>query len=140
MNHVAVKLLQSRFQRDLSDSTVLRNLGVIFGYLLLGFKSTLKGLDKLEVNEEMISEDLDANPALVAEPVQTVMRVYGMENAYEKLKTLTRGQILTKENIDRFIDDLEGIPDAVRKRMKSLSPRDYTGLAEMLVDHYFSGG
>lgn len=140
MNHVAVKLLQSRFQRDLSDSTVLRNLGIIFGYLLVGFKSTLKGLGKIEVNEDVITADLAANPALVAEPIQTVMRVYGVENAYEKLKALTRGRELTRETIDRFIDDLAGIPDAVRARMKGLGSGDYTGLAEALVDQYFSRG
>lgn len=139
MNHVAVKLLQSRFQRDLSDSTVLRNLGVIFGYVLVGLKSTLKGLDKIEVNEDVIAGDLGANPALVAEPIQTVMRVYGVENAYEKLKALTRGRELDRETIDRFIDGLDELPEAVRARMKALSTADYTGMAEALVDHYFSG-
>ncbi|NOY70320.1 MAG: adenylosuccinate lyase [Deltaproteobacteria bacterium] len=138
MNHIAVKLLQSRFQRDLSDSTVLRNLGVIFGYLLVGFKSTLKGLDKIEVNEDVIAGDLVANPALVAEPIQTVMRVYGVENAYEKLKALTRGRELKRETIGRFIDGLDGLPEAVRARMKALGAADYTGLAEALVDNYFS--
>jgi adenylosuccinate lyase len=138
MEHLSVKLLNSRFQRDLTDSTVLRNLGAVWGYLVIGLKSTLKGLEKIEINAEALEKDLDANPELLAEAIQTAMRMYKEENPYEKLKTLTRGRRITPEDIRRFVDGLEKVPDGLKERMKALTPRHYTGLAEKLVDHYFS--
>ena len=95
MEHLSVKLLQSRFQRDLSDSTVLRNLGAVFGYFVIGMKNCLKGLYKIDINEEQILGDLAATPELLAEPLQTVMRVFGEDNPYERLKSLTRGKKVT---------------------------------------------
>lgn len=138
MEHLAVKLLNSRFQRDLSDSTVLRNLGSAFGYFLIGMKNTIKGLNKIELNREMIEKDNNENLELLAEPIQTVMRVFGEENPYEKLKELTRGKKITREILDNFIDSLESVPQDFKDRMKNLSVAKYTGLAEKLVDRYFS--
>jgi adenylosuccinate lyase len=107
MEHLSVKLLQSRFQRDLTDSMVLRNMGAIFGYFLIGLKNSLKGIGKLELNPTALQKDLDENQELLAEPIQTLMRVYGEENPYEKLKDLTRGVKITRESLARFIDSLE---------------------------------
>ncbi len=137
MEHVSVKLLNSRFQRDLTDSTVLRNMGTLFGYFLIGIKSTLRGLGKIITNKEALSKDLVNNPELLAEPIQTVMRVYEEENPYEKLKELTRGVKITQEVLDNFIDRLTKVPDEVKVRMKELTPENYVGLAEELVDEYF---
>lgn len=137
MEHLSTKLLISRFQRDLSDSTVLRNCGAVLGYTLLGIKSTLKGLNKIDINEAAIAADLDANWELLAEPIQTVMRVYGEENPYEKLKSLTRGVKITQTELDAFIDSLEKVPEEVKSRIKNLTPTDYIGLAIELVDRYF---
>lgn len=137
MEHLSVKLLNSRFQRDLTDSTVLRNMGALFGYFLIGLKNTLKGLGKVEINTPVIEKDLDDNQELLAEPIQTVMRVYGEENPYEKLKELTRGVKITTEKLESFIDSLEKVPADVKERMKKLTPSTYTGLAEKLVDEYF---
>ncbi len=138
MEHLSVKLLNSRFQRDLSDSTVLRNLGAVWGYVVIGLKSTIKGLDKIEINPEVLEKDLAANPELLAEAIQTVMRIYGEDNPYEKLKALTRGRRITLEDIRRFVDSLEKVPEALKERMKALTPGEYTGFSERLVDHYFS--
>ncbi len=137
MEHVAVKLLCSRFQRDLSDSTVLRNIGAMFGYAVIGLKSTLKGLDKIEVDAAAIAADLNENLALLAEPIQTVMRVFGESEPYEKLKSLTRGKKITRADLDRFIDTLESLPEEVRERIRGMSAAEYTGMAERLVDEYF---
>ncbi len=137
MEHLSVKLLNSRFQRDLTDSTVMRNLGAVFGYVLLGLKSVQKGLGKIDIDEVRIAADLDTNWELLAEPVQTVMRVYGEANPYEKLKDLTRGAKITPEQLSAFIDGLESVPDAVKQRMKSLTPAKYIGVAEKLVERYF---
>jgi adenylosuccinate lyase len=138
MEHLAVKLLQSRFQRDLTDSTVLRNMGALFGYFLIGLKNAIKGLGKLELNRGAILKDLDDNQELLAEPIQTLMRVYGEDNPYEKLKELTRGVKITRGDLDAFIDGLSKVPTDVKARMKTLTPARYTGLAETLVDTYFS--
>ncbi len=138
MDHLAVKLLQSRFQRDLSDSTVLRNLGSVFGYFLIGLKSAVKGLDKIDLNRETVQHDLNNNQELLAEPIQTVMRVFGEENPYEKLKELTRGKKITRKSLHDFIDRLERIPPDYKERMKNLSVDRYTGIAQSLVDLYFS--
>jgi adenylosuccinate lyase len=137
MEHVSVKLLNSRFQRDLTDSTVLRNMGTLFGYFLIGIKSTMRGLGKIKTNKDMLLEDLQKNPELLAEPIQTVMRVYEEENPYEKLKELTRGVKITQEVLENFIDSLEKVPSEVKDRMKALTPETYIGLAEQLVDEYF---
>jgi adenylosuccinate lyase len=138
MDHLAVKLLNSRFQRDLTDSTVLRNLGAVWGYLVIGLQSTIKGLNKIEINNEVLENDLKANPELLAEAIQTAMRVFKEENPYEKLKKLTRGRRISLDDISEFVDALEKVPEALKQRMKKLTVDHYTGLAEKLVDHYFS--
>lgn len=137
MEHLSTKLLNSRFQRDLTDSTVLRNIGLVFSYQLIAMKKTLNGLDKIEINKSKIKEDLKNNMELLAEPIQTVMRVYGVENPYEKMKKLTRGKKITKKKLEEFIDGLDKIPNQVKAKMKKLTPEKYTGLAEKLVDEYF---
>ncbi|MDA3895337.1 MAG: adenylosuccinate lyase [Desulfobacteraceae bacterium] len=138
MEHLAVKLLNSRFQRDLTDSTVLRNLGAVWGYLLIGLNSTIKGLSKIAINKEALENDLKANPELLAEAIQTAMRIFKEENPYEKLKNLTRGRRISADDISQFVDDLEKVPEELKQRMKKLTVDRYTGLAEKLVDHYFS--
>ena len=115
MEHLSTKLLNSRLQRDLTDSTVLRNVGIIFGYILISLKNCKKGLSKIEVNYQKIAEDLEENLELLAEPVQTVMRVYGEENPYEKLKSLTRGKKIERKALDEFIDSLEKVPADVKQ-------------------------
>ncbi len=137
MEHLSVKLQKSRFQRDLSDSTVLRSLGSVFGYFVIGIKNALKGLGKLELDRDMILKDLENNPELLAEPFQTAMRVFGEENPYERLKDLTRGQRITREDLHGFVDKLEKIPENFKSRMKALTPETYIGLAQDLVDVYF---
>lgn len=137
MEHLSVKLLNSRFQRDLTDSTVMRNMGAAFGYVLLALKSSLKGLKKIEIDDGKIAADLNANWELLAEPFQTMMRVYGEENPYEKLKELTRGAKISQDELRDFVDGLKAVPDDVKDRMKSLTPAGYVGIAERLVDTYF---
>ncbi len=136
--HIAVKLLNSRFQRDLTDSTVLRNIGTIFGYFIIGIESAIRGLEKIEVNKETLQNDLEKNIALLAEPIQTAMRVAQEEAPYERLKSITRGKKITKESLYNFIDSLDNTSEEMKKRMKSLTPSSYIGLAEKLVDRYFS--
>ncbi|MBU0991274.1 MAG: adenylosuccinate lyase [Proteobacteria bacterium] len=138
MEHLSVKLLNSRFQRDLTDSTVLRNLGAVFGYFKIGLLNALKGLTRIEVNTDRINEDIEENLELLAEPIQTMMRVFGEENPYEKLKELTRGRKISRDVLDKFIDSLKNVPPDAKKRMKALSVANYTGLSEKLVDRYFS--
>ena len=138
MEHLSVKLLNSRFQRDLTDSTVLRNSGTVLGYYLIGLKSCIKGLNKLDLNEEILAEDLQKNPELLAEPIQSAMRMYGEENPYEKLKELTRGHKIDAQTLENFIDSLKKVPADEKDRMKQLTPSNYLGLAEKLVDLYFS--
>src|SRR5574343_365444 len=133
LQHLAEKLPVSRWQRDLTDSTVLRNMGVGFGYSLLGFKALMKGLNKLEINPAMLASDLDATWELLAEPIQTVMRRYGVPNPYEQLKELTRGKDgVTRETLAAFIKGLE-IPEAEKVRLLALSPDSYLGKAEELA-------
>jgi adenylosuccinate lyase len=133
--HLAEKLPVSRFQRDLTDSTVLRNLGVAIGYMLLACDSCLKGIGKLEVNAERLRQDLDQNWEVLAEPVQTVMRRHGVEQAYEKLKELTRGKGgITRESMQAFIRTL-AIPDNAKKRLLALTPDTYTGNAAAQARH-----
>ncbi|MBT3311863.1 MAG: adenylosuccinate lyase [Desulfobacteraceae bacterium] len=137
MEHLSVKLLNSRFQRDLTDSTVLRNLGAVFGYFIIGLKSTKKGMNKIDLNNKAIEKDLAENLELLSEPIQTGMRVFGEKNPYEKLKGLTRGRSITREGLDDFIENLEMVPEDFKERMKQLSVEKYTGVAEKLVDRYF---
>ncbi len=132
LTHLSQKLPISRWQRDLTDSTVLRNMGVALGYALLGYESLIKGLDKLEVNEAALAEDLDSAWEVLAEPIQTVMRRYALPNPYERLKELTRGKAITRESIQAFIDTLE-LPEAEKQRLLALTPGGYTGKATELA-------
>ena len=132
LRHLAEKLPVSRWQRDLTDSTVLRNMGVALGYALLGFASCLRGLDKLEVDRERLAADLDANWEVLAEPIQTVMRRYGVENPYEQLKELTRGKRITATELAAFVDRL-AIPEEAKARLRELTPGSYTGMAAALA-------
>jgi adenylosuccinate lyase len=132
LRHLAEKLPVSRWQRDLTDSTVLRNLGVAFGYSLVGYDACLRGLRKLEVNEAKLRADLDDAWEVLAEPVQTVMRRYGVENPYEQLKALTRGQGITRDALQAFIRGLE-IPADARDRLLALTPASYLGKAGELA-------
>ena len=127
-SHLAQKLPISRWQRDLTDSTVLRNMGVGFGYSLIAYEATLKGMGKLEINRTRIVEDLDNAWEVLAEPVQTVMRRYNIEKPYEKLKELTRGQGITRDKMRQFIDTLD-IPEAARQGLRELTPATYIGNA-----------
>ncbi|RRS06867.1 adenylosuccinate lyase, partial [Pseudoalteromonas sp. J010] len=131
--HLAQKLPVSRWQRDLTDSTVLRNLGVGMGYALIAYQATLKGVSKLEVNAERLLAELDDNWELLAEPIQTVMRKYGIEKPYEKLKDLTRGKRVNQEIMADFIDNL-ALPDEVKSQMKEMTPANYIGRAEAFID------
>ncbi|KEA63872.1 Adenylosuccinate lyase [Marinobacterium lacunae] len=128
MQHLAVKLPISRWQRDLTDSTVLRNMGVGFGYSLIAYQASLKGISKLEMNAERLNSDLDNAWEVLAEPIQTVMRRYAIEEPYEKLKALTRGKAMTKDTLMEFIDTLE-IPEQAKAELKALSPATYIGNA-----------
>jgi len=131
-NHLALKLPVSRWQRDLTDSTVLRNIGVGFGYTLLACGATLKGISKLAVNEATIAADLDDNWAVLGEAIQTVMRRYDIPEPYEKLKALTRGKDgIDKAALELFIEDLD-VPEVVKAELKKLSPDSYIGLASEL--------
>ncbi|MFA0232968.1 adenylosuccinate lyase, partial [Vibrio sp. 10N.261.45.A7] len=132
-SHLAQKLPVSRWQRDLTDSTVLRNLGVGVGYAIIAYTSTLKGISKLEVNREALLAELDKNWEVLAEPVQTVMRRYGIEKPYEKLKELTRGKRVDGEGMRAFIDGLE-IPEDEKIRLKEMTPANYIGQAIELTD------
>ncbi|EIJ71763.1 adenylosuccinate lyase [Haemophilus parahaemolyticus] len=133
MSHLGQKLPISRWQRDLTDSTVLRNLGVGLGYALIAYTSTLKGISKLEVNEQHLRDELDQNWEVLAEPIQTVMRRYGIEKPYEKLKELTRGKRVTGEAMREFIDGLS-LPEAEKARLKEMTPASYIGYAVELVE------
>ncbi len=133
LRHLAEKLPISRWQRDLTDSTVLRNMGVGFGYSLLAYESCLRGLGKLEANPAALAADLDANWEVLAEPIQTVMRRYGVANPYEQLKELTRGRGgITRATLHAFIDGL-AIPDGEKARLKQMTPASYTGIAAELA-------
>ncbi|WP_036170641.1 adenylosuccinate lyase [Massilia sp. 9096] len=132
LRHMADKLPVSRMQRDLTDSTVLRNIGVGFGYALLAYDSCLRGLNKLEVNPQRLEADLDANWEVLAEPVQTVMRRYGIENPYEQLKELTRGKGITRDALQQFINTL-AIPQDAKDLLLAMTPANYTGLAAQLA-------
>jgi len=133
LRHMSEKLPVSRWQRDLTDSTVLRNTGVALGHTLLGYDSCLRGLDRLEADRGRMGEDLDKNWEVLAEPIQTVMRRYGVTDAYGKVKELTRGKDrITREALHAFINGL-GIPDAEKKRLLALTPATYIGKAAELA-------
>ena len=133
MQHLASKLPVSRWQRDLTDSTVLRNLGVGIGYALIAYQATLKGISKLEVNRDRLLDELDHNWEVLAEPIQTVMRRYGIEKPYEKLKELTRGKRVDAAGMQTFIDSLE-LPEDEKVRLKQMTPANYLGRAIQMVD------
>jgi len=132
LKHLSEKLPVSRWQRDLTDSTVLRNIGVAFGYTLLAYDSCLRGLNKLEVNPARLAEDLDSTWEVLAEPVQTVMRRYGIENPYEQLKELTRGKGVSKEALREFILGL-AIPEPAKELLLKMTPSNYIGIADQLA-------
>ena len=132
LRHLSEKLPVSRWQRDLTDSTVLRNLGVALGYSLVAYEACLRGLGKLEVNAAAIDADLDAAWELLAEPIQTVMRRYGLPQPYEQLKALTRGKGITQESLQTFIAGLN-LPADAKARLLALTPRRYLGQAEVLA-------
>ncbi|GAA4013538.1 adenylosuccinate lyase [Actimicrobium antarcticum] len=132
LKHMSEKLPISRFQRDLTDSTVLRNIGVAFGYTILAYDSCLRGLNKLEVNPARLAEDLEATWEVLAEPVQTVMRRYAVENAYEQLKELTRGKGISKDALREFIIGL-AIPQEAKELLLAMTPSNYIGIAEKLA-------
>ena len=119
-------------QRDLTDSTTLRNMGVGFGYTLIAVRSTIKGLGKLELNEERLAADLDSNWEVLAEPIQTVMRKVGMDHPYERLKELTRGRRVTPGILRDFVKALP-LPKADRDRLMKMTPATYTGIAAKLA-------
>ena len=131
--HLSEKLPMSRWQRDLTDSTVLRNMGVGFGYSLLAYTATLKGISKLQVNPARLAEDLDNSWEVLAEPIQTVMRRYGIPEPYEKLKALTRGQAITRDTLHAFIKTLD-LPKETKTQLLALTPANYVGLAQKLTE------
>ncbi len=128
MNHLSQKLPISRWQRDLTDSTVLRNMGVGLGYSLIAYQSSLKGISKLQVNEASIAADLENAYEVLAEPIQTVMRRFGIEQPYEKLKAFTRGKAITKDMMIEFVGSLE-LPQAEKDALVAMTPASYIGNA-----------
>jgi adenylosuccinate lyase len=128
LSHLGQKLPISRLQRDLTDSTVLRNLGTGFGHVMIALDSLQRGLTKLEVNHAVISQDLDRNWEVLAEPIQTVMRRYGIEKPYEKLKELTRGQRISADIIREFVEKLD-LPAHVKQQLIDMTPASYIGNA-----------
>jgi adenylosuccinate lyase len=132
LRHLSEKLPVSRLQRDLTDSTVLRNMGVAIGYALLAYDSCLRGLSKLEADPDRLHADLDACWEVLAEPVQTVMRRYAVPNPYEQLKDLTRGKGITREALQSFVATL-AIPESEKKRLLDMTPWSYIGKAAELA-------
>jgi len=132
LKHLSEKLPISRWQRDLTDSTVLRNIGVGLGYTALAYASLMTGLNKLELNEEALAADLDASWEVLAEPIQTVMRRYGVQGAYEKLKEVTRGKTVTAADLHKLIASLE-IPQVDKDRLLAMTPATYVGKAAELA-------
>merc|ERR1712166_1399787 len=130
--HLSSKLLISRYQRDLSDSTVLRSVGVGFAHSIIAYQAVVKGISKIEANEEKLLADLDQNWEVLAEPIQTVMRRYDIEQPYEKLKELTRGKRVDKQGMQEFVQSLE-VPDHVKAELLKLTPHNYIGLAAELA-------
>ena len=138
LEHLASKLVVSRWQRDLSDSTVLRNLGTAFAHCVIAYQATLKGLSRLEVNQAAIAADLDASYEVLAEPVQTVMRKYAMDEPYERLKAATRGAQIDRDIYETMLDTLS-LPDAARAELEGLTPRTYIGIAAELARRPLQG-
>jgi adenylosuccinate lyase len=132
LRHLSEKLPISRWQRDLTDSTVLRNMGVAMGYSALAYQSLLTGLNKLEVNAEALDDDLNHAWEVLAEPIQTVMRRYGVQGAYEKLKEATRGKTVTAQDLHPLIESL-AIPQEDKNRLLAMTPASYTGKAAELA-------
>jgi adenylosuccinate lyase len=132
LEHFSAKLPISRWQRDLTDSTVLRALGTAFGHALIGIDALLRGLGKLSPNPSRLAQDLDATWEVLGEAVQTVMRRHGLPNPYEQLKALTRGQGITEQSMHAFIESLD-LPADDKRRLLALTPSRYTGLAERLA-------
>jgi adenylosuccinate lyase len=132
LRHFSDKLPISRWQRDLTDSTVLRNLGVALGHALLGWSSLAQGLDKLAVDPARMNEDLDDNWEVLAEAIQTVMRRHGLPEPYEQLKALTRGKGITRDSLRQFVAGL-ALPEDAKARLLALTPATYVGLAEALA-------
>ncbi len=135
--HFSSKLLISRMQRDLSDSTVLRNLGLAFGHFMIALDSLVKGVGKVEVNESACSKELECNYSVIAEAVQTVMRKHGLQNPYERLKAFSRGAEVSKESMKKFIESLSTeLPIDEIEKLLTLSPHNYVGLAEAIAKEY----
>jgi len=132
LRHLSEKLPISRWQRDLTDSTVLRNIGVAVGYATLAYASLATGLGKLELNEEALADDLNASWEVLAEPIQTVMRRFGVQGAYEQLKEVTRGKTVTAEALHGLIRSLD-IPEAEKERLLAMTPASYVGKAAELA-------
>ena len=132
LSHLAEKLPVSRWQRDLTDSTVLRNVGVGLSYSLIAYHSALKGIGKLELNEDALAKDLEQSWEVLAEPIQTIMRKHGIAEPYEKLKAMTRGESLSRQRISSMLDELD-LPENVKKDILSLTPANYIGEAQRLV-------
>lgn len=133
LNCLGEKLPVSRFQRDLVDSTLLRNMGVGIGHSVVAYQAILKGLSKLEINVEKINSDLESAWELLAEPIQMTMRIHGIDEPYEKLKKLTRGKSVTKTDLHKFIDELD-LPKDIKAKLKKLTPQDYIGYAGILAE------
>jgi adenylosuccinate lyase len=138
LNHLAEKLPVSRWQRDLTDSTVLRTIGTATGHGAIAYASLLKGLGKLELNQQKLAEDLDNSWEVLAEPIQTIMRVHGMENPYEQLKALTRGKTISAEILVQFVQNLD-IPEQAKQRLLELAPATYTGNAAAMARSFGLG-
>ena len=138
LEHLAMKLPVSRWQRDLTDSTVLRSIGTAYGHSIIAMSSLLKGLGKLQVNSQRLAEDLDNSWEVLAEPIQTVMRRFGVENPYEQLKALTRGKQITADDLAVFCDGLD-VPEAVREELKTLTPANYIGNAAQMARALVTG-
>ena len=132
LRHMSEKLPISRWQRDLTDSTVLRNMGVALGYAVLAYQSLLTGLNKLELNNVAIANDLEASWEVLAEPIQTVMRRYGLPQPYEQLKKFTRGEAMTRELMQGFIVGL-ALPETEKQRLLAMTPSSYVGMAAQLA-------
>ena len=134
MKHLSSKLTVSRFQRDLSDSTCMRNVGVGFSHAVISYKATMKGFSKLELQRDRLLQELDENWEVLAEPIQTVMRLYEVKEPYEKLKALTRGHRIDQKKMQDFVLSLKGqIPDSEIERLMELTPATYLGVAETLA-------
>ena len=134
LRHLSEKLPLSRWQRDLTDSTVLRNMGVGLGYAVIAYDSAMRGLNKLELNAPVLDKDLDNCWEVLAEPIQTVMRRYAIENPYEQLKELTRGKGITREALQEFIGGL-AIPESEKARLLTMTPANYIGDAVSLAQN-----